>query len=218
MRFRDIPQFTRTANYHVNVGWHHFEESLRYYVEQGLNLDPDFQRAHVWDDEKRRNYVEYILKGGMSGKAVYMNCPDWNGSGRDDFVLVDGKQRVDAVLRFVRNELPIFDGHFYRDFTDSMDIVLASFNWYINDLDTRSEVLQWYLDLNSGGVMHTEEELGRVRALLEVEKANPNPKDVARAEAKMKWRAEREREREAARGKPDVYSPPLPRPRGRRRG
>jgi hypothetical protein len=42
----------------------------------------------------------------------------------------------------------------------------------VNDLKTREEVLQWYLDLNSGGVVHTEEELNRVREMLEKEKGN----------------------------------------------
>lgn len=40
----------------------------------------------------------------------------------------------------------------------------------MNDLDTQAEVLQWYLDINSGGVVHTEAELDKVRWLLEVEK------------------------------------------------
>lgn len=41
--------------------------------------------------------------------------------------------------------------------------------WSVNELRTRAEVLRWYLQLNSGGVVHTEEELARVRALLEAE-------------------------------------------------
>jgi len=221
-RFRDIPQFTRTANYHVNVSWAHLENSLKYYIEDGgLNLDPDFQRAHVWDDDKRRRYVEYILRGGMGGKAIYTNCPDWNSGGRTDFVLVDGKQRIEAATRFLRNELTVFDGHYYRDYEDRLDMITANFSWHVNDLDTRAEVLQWYLDLNSGGVIHTEDELERVRVLLEEEQRNPNPKDVARAAEKMAWRAERKAEMEERikNPKPDANTP-LPRKpsKGKSRG
>jgi hypothetical protein len=36
----------------------------------------------------------------------------------------------------------------------------------VNELKTRREVLQWYLDLNAGGVVHTTKEIERVRELL----------------------------------------------------
>ncbi len=42
----------------------------------------------------------------------------------------------------------------------------GDFVFCVNDLQTRAEVLQWYLDLNEGGVVHTSEELNRVRAML----------------------------------------------------
>lgn len=168
--FRDIPQFTRTANYQVDISWSYLLEALRGYVgKDGLDMDPDFQRAHVWDAERQKRYVEFILRGGDSGKDIYTNCPRWHHGGVKDFVLVDGKQRLEAVTKFLRSELPIFDGHLFKDYTDSLRITQASFKWHVNDLDTRAEVLQWYLDLNSGGVVHTSEELDRVRGLLEQE-------------------------------------------------
>jgi hypothetical protein len=39
----------------------------------------------------------------------------------------------------------------------------------INDLKTKKEVLQWYLDFNTGGTVHTEEEIVKVKKLLEQE-------------------------------------------------
>jgi len=39
----------------------------------------------------------------------------------------------------------------------------------INDLPTRKDVLQWYLQMNTGGTVHTEEEINRVKMLLEKE-------------------------------------------------
>jgi hypothetical protein len=37
----------------------------------------------------------------------------------------------------------------------------------INDLKTKAEVLQWYLDFNTGGTVHSDEEITRVRKMLE---------------------------------------------------
>jgi hypothetical protein len=91
--------------------------------------------------------------------------------------LVDGKQRITAVIKFLKNQMRIFpwldennQGYLFSDFKDSLRINLPSFRFHINDLPTYAEVLQWYLDLNEGGTPHTDEELIKVRRLLEKEK------------------------------------------------
>lgn len=163
LRFRDIPQFTRMASYAVDISWDYL---LQYLDHDELNLDPDFQRGHVWTPEKQVSYVEFCLRGGVSANNVYLNCPKWNMGGRENYVLVDGKQRITAVLAFLNNEVPVFGGHCFRDFEGKLPITGPSFHWCVNDLDTRAEVLQWYLELNTGGVVHTTEEIQRVQALL----------------------------------------------------
>lgn len=86
-------------------------------------------------------------------------------------VLVDGKQRLEAVRKFMRNELPIFDGYYLKDCEPKiLRMTDADLVFSVNNLKTRKEVLQWYLDLNDGGVLHTEEELAKVRSLLKKEK------------------------------------------------
>ena len=173
-RFEDIPKFTRNAGYVCDHSWaylagHYAQEVL----ECSLDVNPDFQRGYVWTLDQKTRYIEYILRGGMSGRDIYFNCPGFKYGrvGRaygpeGEYVLVDGKQRLDAVLGFMNNEVPIFGGNFYRDYTDHLDLLLARFRWHVNDLQTRAEVLAWYLDLNSGGTVHTPDELDRVKQLI----------------------------------------------------
>lgn len=168
MKFQDIPQFTRTPTYAVNQSWKYMIEWLESQYEIGLDLNPDFQRAHVWDEAQQIKYVEFRLKGGASGKDLYFNHPNWMGDFTGDFVLVDGKQRLNAVLRFMNNEIPVF-GTLYKDFEGSMRSTTADFVVHVNDLKTRAEVLRWYIDLNAGGVAHTSEEIDKVMKLLEEE-------------------------------------------------
>ena len=176
MRYQDIPQYTDWGSYEVDVGWNYLETHLQHYLNDGqakLDMDPDFQRAHVWDEEKQQRYVEYVLRGGHSGKSVFFNHTTWHNvlpNVAPWFVLVDGKQRLEAVRKYLRGELAIFGGHYIKDFTDNIRIVRASFRFHVNCLATRAEVLQWYLDLNEGGVVHTREELDKVRMLLAAEK------------------------------------------------
>jgi hypothetical protein len=176
MRFQGIPQFTRHPGYAVDQSWDDLNLTIEKYVKDyGLDLNPDFQRGYVWTPEQQTRFIEYGLKGGQSGRSIYFNHPNWNtGIKREPkkFVIVDGKQRLEAVLAFLRNEVPIFGGHYYRDFEDSMNWVRHNFRFHINDLKTRAEVLQWYLDLNSGGTVHSDDELNRVRALLATAKGS----------------------------------------------
>lgn len=174
-KFSDIKPFTRDANYRVDVPWNHIEQWLKNQDDgeiTKLETDPDFQRAHVWDEEKQVNYVEYRLRNGMSAREIYWNCPNYQNPSRNKdtviMVLVDGKQRLEAVRKFMRGELKVF-GHYFHEFEDKPDYLSASFRMCVNDLETRAEVLQWYLDLNDGGVAHTKDELDKVRELLKAE-------------------------------------------------
>jgi hypothetical protein len=179
MRFRDVPQLTRDGAYKVNVSWPHLERHLQSLSEtsgtmMGLELDPDFQRAHVWDDAKRTAYVEFVMRGGKSSRTLLFNCKGWMRGFEGPIQIVDGKQRLEAVRMFLRGDLRAF-GLLVHEFEGPMPSLEWDFVIHMNDLPTRAGVLRWYLELNSGGVVHTDDELDRVRALLEKEvKSSPD--------------------------------------------
>ena len=137
-------------------------------VHDGLDLNPDFQRAHVWTRDQQIKYVEYILKGGASGRDIYFNNPSWSGTYAEKTVLVDGKQRLEAAFQFLDNKIPAF-GHLYSEWTGAIPFD-CYFIFYVNQLKTRAEVLEWYLDINTGGTPHSEDEINRVKELLKKEK------------------------------------------------
>lgn len=171
-RFQDVPQFTRKPGYAVDIPWDHLKRHLERELEHagGIDLDPDFQRGHVWGPDKQVAFVEFTLQGGESARNIYFNCPGFRGGSTKGYVLVDGKQRLTAALAFLNDEIEVFGRWHYSDFTDRMDIMTARFRWNVNDLKTRAEVLQWYLDLNTGGVVHTSDEIERVKQMLAKEK------------------------------------------------
>ena len=112
MKFRAIPAFTRSPNYRIDVLWSSLEGQLASYAKdasafkQTFELDPDFQRAHVWDRSKQVRYVEYILRHGVGARDIFFNSPGWMNTEvpGSRFVLVDGKQRVETVRAFLRDE------------------------------------------------------------------------------------------------------------------
>lgn len=160
-KFRDIKPYTQ-ARYECDNAWEHLEQWLD---DAAADMEPDFQREHVWTPEQRSRYVEFCLRGGTSASDIYWNHPGWMDGWKGTLEIVDGKQRITTVRMFLRDEVPAF-GHLYSEYEDRMDILNARFRFHVNDLQTRAEVIEWYLELNFAGTPHTEEELARVRALL----------------------------------------------------
>lgn len=172
VNFNDIaPRFTKSAAYCIDVPWIILESTLREWEKwTPIDIDPDYQRAHVWTKGQQIRYVEYIMRGGHAAKEIYWNCAGWPNGLKlhgTPMELVDGKQRLTAVRRFLANDLPVFG--FFKDQITKFPGLDLALKFYVNNLETRKEVLQWYLDLNEGGTPHTEDELAKVRALLKKE-------------------------------------------------
>jgi len=170
--YKEIPQLTKRGSYEVHQPLESIAATINDW-QQGKNdplqLCPDFQRGHVWTGQQQIKFVEFLLRGGDTNNIIYFNHPNWLGNFRGDFVLVDGLQRLTAVLKFLRNELTVFGGHYKDDFEERIPFnVHLRFN--VNNLKTREEVLQWYLEMNAGSTPHTEAELSKVRGLLLLEK------------------------------------------------
>jgi len=166
MKFTDIPKFTQTSPYHAD----HYLDYLDKFIteeetESNLQLNPDFQRGHVWTREQQIAYVEYLLQGGTSGREIYFNHPGWMGDWKGEYVCVDGLQRLTACLKFVRGELPVF-GYLIHEFEDRLRMADVHLSINVNNLKTRREVLVWYLEMNTGGTIHTDEEINKVKLML----------------------------------------------------
>lgn len=168
MKFTDIPKFTRTPTYHVDVDLDDLKAWLDKRKTMFLELNPDFQRGHVWSKKQQTAYMEYLLRGGSSGREIYLNHPGWMIDWKGDFVCVDGLQRLTACLKFLADEVPVF-GLLCSEFEDSVPFTDVSLSIWINNLKTRKEVLTWYLEMNTGGTIHTDREIEKVKNLLLIE-------------------------------------------------
>jgi len=166
-KYKDIPKFTECGNYHIHVSLGYVNCLINRYLKYGLQLNPDFQRGHVWTKSKQIKYMEFLLSGGYSGRDIYFNCPGWMSTFEGDMVLVDGLQRLTAALKFMDNRLKVY-GHYLAEY-DRISRNSVGFEFYINNLKTRREVLTWYIQLNEGGVIHSKKEIDRVKELLKRE-------------------------------------------------
>ncbi len=150
--YQDIPRFPHAA-YEIDVGFQWLEKQLADAMNDGLDIDPPFQRAHVWTEAQQSAYVEYLLRGGEVSRLLIVNAPHWRESSYKGSTLVDGKQRLEAVRRFMRDDLPVFGTR------------LSEFKGVA--LESEAQLLDLYLAINAGGTPHTPEELDKVRAMRE---------------------------------------------------
>ena len=76
-KFADMPLFT-IAGYGIDCSLPYLITGVDNNVaERNLQMCPDFQRGHVWSAEQQVAIVEFLLRGGRSGKKVYFNSPSW---------------------------------------------------------------------------------------------------------------------------------------------
>lgn len=177
IRYNEIEKLMPNGSYETCVGLGYIDSWLEEMEEDyGLELNPDFQRGNVWNEEQQIAYVEFLIRGGKSANIIYFNCPTFTfgacdrKSDHDDLPMqcLDGLQRLTAIRKFLHNELPIFNGNYIDDFEDKKILLrnhdMLKFN--VNNLQTRKDILKWYIDYNSAGTYHTKEEIERVRKLL----------------------------------------------------
>ncbi len=142
------------------------------YLEQGLktfalDMEPPYQRGHVWTDEQRVAFMGHMLTGGPVQPLIWNEVKLSNVLG-SHFEVLDGLQRLTTILRWLRNELPadIGDGRLvYRRDTDQMFRMMLDVRVSFTNLGP-VEVLEYYLRLNSGGTPHSPEALDKVRRML----------------------------------------------------
>jgi hypothetical protein len=138
-------------------------------VPDRIDLNPSYQRGSVWGVERKRNLIKSLLMGLPIG-AVFLNSRDIMAPDR----VVDGKQRIEAILDFLGDRLCV-----PAEWFNTMDLVIrsrdAEWVWfedlalpaqrrfrsstvatYQTKLRTEAEERELFLLINYGGVAQGE--------------------------------------------------------------
>lgn len=149
--FIDVP-------YHLNR-WQQDQARMGYKFE----TNPKFQRGHVWTKNQQSKFIEWMLMGGDTWPIIF-NHEQWMGSFQADMVCIDGLQRLTAICDFLDGKITAF-GAYVDEFTNlqlrkASDIVFA-----VTCLSEK-ECLEMYIKINSGGTVHTPQEINKVKKML----------------------------------------------------
>ena len=152
-----------------------FLRSLEKRVASGdLLTTPAYQRGRVWTDKQASLFVGFLAEGGES-PPVFIQRWRIRREATPPDELVDGLQRVTALLRFAAGEIPMEtpqgERAYLHDFSEDDQRVWlgpAGLKLTAQYVECRApaEVLALYIRLNRGGTPHTDAEIERVRAML----------------------------------------------------
>jgi len=111
-------------------------------VDKGvLILDPPFRRKKDWSDFQSSVYLETVLTGEVKIHApiVFSELCATSTKEKPSFLL-DGFNRVNALIRFMQNDLTAF-GWYYCEFTDK---TVGNIPVDFIRLNALRDVVRWY--------------------------------------------------------------------------
>ena len=83
------------------------------------NFEPEYQRrGDVWSEEKQSFLIDSILKN-YPMPPIFLHQVIDSSTGATKYNVIDGKQRLNAILRFIRNEIELPSDYDVGAFGDS---------------------------------------------------------------------------------------------------
>jgi hypothetical protein len=138
--------------------------------ENRFELQPDFQRKEVWSKPAQIALIDTILRDIPIPK-IYIKSILHDDDEKTYRIVVDGQQRLNAILLFLNNKLKLrmphaeeqYHGMFYKDLPYNIRRQFLAYQLDFNDLTnpTDEEVRDLYARVNKYTVQLNKQELRR---------------------------------------------------------
>jgi len=133
------------------------------------DLQPDFQREKVWSKDKKQKLLDTILKNWDIPK-IFLNVAD-----KENFGLIDGQQRFEAIYEFYGNSLTLskkysgeYGGLYYEDLPDEIKDIFDDYEFdlvLIYDA-TDEEIKELFARLQLGTPLNSAEKLNAAPGIM----------------------------------------------------
>ncbi len=81
-----------------------------------IDLDPPYQRLAIWDESQQRLFIDSILNGFDIPKLYFYQIPpNPSKPSKYRYAVIDGKQRMFSLWRFIENDLRLAKGFVFYD-------------------------------------------------------------------------------------------------------
>lgn len=125
---------------------------------------PEFQRSNdKWTKQMKIKFVENILSGigtsfllgNIGNKGVHYNC-----------MLIDGQQRVTALVEWMNGNFPVFNDIYYSKELDSFLANIYEVKTKIYTFENEKEMVKFYISMNEN-ITHSKEDIKKAKDYLE---------------------------------------------------
>ena len=132
--------------------------------EDEIDLEPDFQREHMWDSVRKSRLIESLLLR-IPIPAFYVAADN-----EDRWKVVDGIQRLSSIDGYIRNEFPLrnleylgdFEGKRHENLPRAMQRRIRETELVVNVISPATPVevmFNIFLRINTGGVRLNSQEI-----------------------------------------------------------
>lgn len=145
-----------------------------------INFSPTYQRmGNVWGKEQKQLLIDSIINGFDIPKFYFHFMPNVSNNSIYNYAVIDGKQRLEAILDFVNDKYPLADefeftnkankeyfhniaGKKFSEIDSIEPAVIAKFMQYelciiFMDTDDPDTINETFIRLNSGVSVNTAE-------------------------------------------------------------
>lgn len=130
----------------------------------GIDMNPDYQRGHVWTEEDKVALIDSIFKGIDIGKFAFATKHDMDFY----YEIVDGKQRMTAIIEFYENRFR-YRGKFFNELSHRDQDYIENYHVSVADIRgaDRNTVMKHFVAMNSQGRVMDSAHLEKVRAMIQ---------------------------------------------------
>jgi hypothetical protein len=175
------------VNHNLQATNRNMRDLLGFVRDGHLNLDPPYQRGHVWTMEQRVALIKSLLLG-VPVAALVLNVRDgahWRRNGSEIYACIDGKQRLTTIGMFFDGDIAVprlwFEADWIKEGAPSLrdNVTWSDFELHAQRymgqgfnipvaearLGSLAEEAEVYLLINGAGTAHTETELAAARQI-----------------------------------------------------
>lgn len=147
---------------------------LYHYGNNEYNFNPEYQRDLVWSTEQKQAFMKALMIGNVELTPTFIAIPYHKTSiGQPHSEVLDGKQRLNAVLDYVRGKFDI-DGYYFKDlnYNDlqrfyNTKMVYRNIKYYDKQkgwsLMTTQQKVELFLQINEYGQHVSDEHLSKIK-------------------------------------------------------
>ena len=138
-------------------------------ADASLQISPKFQRRPVWLEPERSELISTILLR-LPFPEVYIQSVLDTTTGQEQYVVVDGQQRITTILMFIDNEVPLptndyWQGQYFRDLDEEQKQAFWNYKLVVRGLSETNdaEIRDLFVRLNTNNVSLNDQELRNSR-------------------------------------------------------